>query len=195
MQGDGIKRIWLIRHGQSMSQIDPEVSGVNPPLSPLGERQARKLRSRVQDLSPEVVYVSPLIRACRTFELSGLRGERTAFNKCLVESNWGRPSPYGDLCFDDLADLADPDASDRHLLDVRQRVALLVDDILQDSAASFVLFGHWGVFSELFKCFFGLAGPVEARALSENTAVSELNVTEEGVRQLAYWNDHGHVPL
>ena len=36
-----MKHIWLIRHGQSMSQIDATVSGPNSPLSPLGEQQAR----------------------------------------------------------------------------------------------------------------------------------------------------------
>ncbi|MFT7695897.1 MAG: broad specificity phosphatase PhoE, partial [Candidatus Latescibacterota bacterium] len=102
-----MKRIQLIRHGQSMSQIDTNVSGINPPLSPLGEEQARQLQVRVKDLQPDLVLVSPLQRACRTFQLSGLRGKRIAFNKCLVESNWGRDSRYGDLSFDHLADVAE----------------------------------------------------------------------------------------
>ena len=55
-----MKRIWLIRHGQSMSQIDANVSGINPPLSPLGEEQARQLQTRVESMYPDIVFISPL---------------------------------------------------------------------------------------------------------------------------------------
>ncbi|MFT5374434.1 MAG: broad specificity phosphatase PhoE [Candidatus Latescibacterota bacterium] len=189
-----MKRIQLIRHGQSMSQIDTSVSGINPPLSPLGEEQARQLQTRVKDLQPDLVLVSPLQRACRTFQLSGLRGKRIAFNKCLVESNWGRDSRYGDLSFDHLADVAELDPSKNHLLDVRVRVKMLIDEIIESPAMSFVCFAHWGIYSELFNCFFGIQGTMATRALHENTAVSELSIEEDGTRQLVYWNDHTHVP-
>lgn len=189
-----MKRIWLIRHGQSMSQIDANVSGINPPLSPLGEEQARQLQTRVESMYPDIVFISPLERACRTFQLSGLRGRRVAFNNCLVESNWGRDSPYGELSFDHLAAIAELDASENHLLDVKIRVKMLIEEITQSPAASFVCFAHWGVYSELFNCFFGIQGATTTRALHENTAISELNITQDGIRQLVYWNDHHHVP-
>ena len=189
-----MKRIWLIRHGQSMSQIDANVSGINPPLSPLGEEQARQLQTRVESMYPDIVFISPLERACSTFQLSGLRGRRVAFNKCLVESNWGRESRYGDLSFEHLAAIAELDPSDNHLLDVKVRVKMLIEEIAESSATSFVCFAHWGVYSELFNCFFGIQGAVATRALHENTAISKLSIEEDGTRQLVYWNDHHHVP-
>ena len=54
--------------------------------------------------------------------------------------------------------------------------------------------GHWGIFSQLFKTFFGVESDIEARAINQNTAISKLIITDENIRQLEYWNDHGHVP-
>lgn len=189
-----MKHLWLIRHGQSMSQIDENVSGLNPSLSPLGEEQARALISRLKDLHPDVIYISPLDRAYRTFQLSEIGGKRIAFNKCAMESNWGRESMYSEIDFDRLAGIAELDPSDNHLLDTRQRAEILIDQILDAEEESFVVFGHWGIYSQLFKTFFGVEGEIETRALNWNTAISKLIVTDEGVRQLEYWNDHGHVP-
>ena len=189
-----MKHIWLIRHGQSMSQIDATVSGLNPPLSPLGEQQARALIPRVKDLHPDVIFISPLIRACRTYQLSQIRGDRIAFNKCALESNWGRDDAYAEVDFHSLADIAEIDPSDHHLLPTRDRAELLIAEIVAAPGASFVVFGHWGIFSQIFKSFFNVDTDDETRAINENTAVSKLVITDESIRQLEYWNDHGHVP-
>lgn len=189
-----MKHIWLIRHGQSMSQIDSTVSGLNPPLSPLGEEQARALVPRVKDLHPDVIFVSPLTRACHTYQLSQIRGKKVMFNKCAMESNWGREDVYAELDFTALADIAELDQSDNHLLDTRVRAELLIEQITTSEHESFVVFAHWGIYSQLFKSFFNASGDIEMRALHENTAVSKLIITDEGIRQLQYWNDHGHVP-
>ena len=185
---------WLIRHGQSMSQIDNTVSGVNPPLSPLGEEQARALIPRVKDLQPDIIFVSPLIRACRTYQLSEISGKRVMFNKCAMESNWNREDIYAEVDFQSQADIAELDLTDNHLRDTRVRAELLVDEIVSPAHESFVVFGHWGIFSQLFKTFFGVEGDIEARAINQNTAISKLIITDENIRQLEYWNDHGHVP-
>ena len=71
---------------------------------------------------------------------------------------------------------------------------MLIEEIAESSATSFVCFAHWGVYSELFNCFFGIQGAVATRALHENTAISKLSIEEDGTRQLVYWNDHHHVP-
>ena len=60
--------------------------------------------------------------------------------------------------------------------------------------ASFAVFGHWGIFSQIFKSFFNVDTADETRAINENTAVSKLVITDESIRQLEYWNDHGHGP-
>ena len=189
-----MKHIWLIRHGQSMSQIDETVPGLNPPLSPLGEQQARALVPRVKDLHTDVVFVSPLIRACRTYQLSQIGGDRIAFNKCALECTWGHEDAYADVDFQSLADIAEIDVSDRHLLPARDRAELLIADIVAAHGESFVVFGHCCIFSQIFKTFFNTNSAGETRAVSENTAVSKLVITHDSVRLLEYWNDHNHVP-
>ena len=189
-----MKQIWLIRHGQSMSQIDNTVSGLNPPLSPLGEEQARALAPRVKDLSPDLIFVSPLQRACHTYQLSQIRGKRIMFNKCAMESNWGREEVYAELDFTALAGIAELDQSDNHLRDTEVRAELLIEQIAASPDETIVIFAHWGIYSQLFKSFFDITGDIETRAIHQNTAVSKLIITDEGIRQLEYWNDHAHVP-
>ena len=189
-----MKQIWLIRHGQSMSQIDNTVSGLNPPLSPLGEEQARALAPRVKELYPDLIFVSPLQRACHTYQLSQIRGKRIMFNKCAMESNWGREEVYAELDFTALADIAELDQSDNHLRDTKVRAELLIEQIAASPDETIVIFAHWGIYSQLFKSFFDITGDIETRAIHQNDAVSKLIITDEGIRQLEYWNDHAHVP-
>jgi broad specificity phosphatase PhoE len=61
---EGATQIWLVRHGdcyEGMADGDAD-----PPLSPLGISQARRLAARVRELHPAAVYASPARRALET---------------------------------------------------------------------------------------------------------------------------------
>ncbi len=59
--------LYLIRHAESQFNREGRVQGqLDPPLSPLGERQAQVLAQAVAGLQPEVVVSSPLRRAYDT---------------------------------------------------------------------------------------------------------------------------------
>jgi len=63
-------RVLLVRHGQSTWNADERWQGqADPPLSDLGERQARAAVSAVAKLAPTRVVTSDLGRARRTAEL------------------------------------------------------------------------------------------------------------------------------
>jgi 2,3-bisphosphoglycerate-dependent phosphoglycerate mutase len=60
---EGVTEVWLVRHAdcyQGMSDAD------DPPLSPLGRKQAELLAKRVRRLKPAAVYSSPYRRALET---------------------------------------------------------------------------------------------------------------------------------
>lgn len=65
---DGVTEIWLVRHGDCYENMD---AGEDPPLSPLGRRQAALLAKRVQRVSPAAIYSSPYRRARETAEMLG----------------------------------------------------------------------------------------------------------------------------
>lgn len=60
---EGVTVIWLVRHGDCYEGM---VEGANPPLSPLGHRQAARLAKRVKRAGANTVYSSPLRRAVDT---------------------------------------------------------------------------------------------------------------------------------
>jgi 2,3-bisphosphoglycerate-dependent phosphoglycerate mutase len=60
---EGVTEIWLVRHGDCYDGMD---DGGDPPLSPLGRKQAARLADRVRPLRPAAVYSSPYRRALET---------------------------------------------------------------------------------------------------------------------------------
>ena len=187
------KSIILIRHGQSQSQANPDVDGINPDLSPRGEQQATLLLDRVANLAPDLIIVSPLIRAFRTYKLSQLQCSTVHFDPRLVESDWGTPGRYEGVEFGYLDDSGILVESDAHLLPVAERMRSLVDSIAASDLRNFVLFGHWGVFAEFLGCFLEVGVESARMALMENTALSTLEIRENDKRCLIQWNDSAHL--
>lgn len=60
---EGVTEIWLVRHADCYENMSDEA---DPPLSPLGRRQAELLAKRVERLKPLAVYSSPYRRAIET---------------------------------------------------------------------------------------------------------------------------------
>lgn len=188
------KKIWLVRHGQSMSQFDSTVSGMNPNLSPIGEAQARRLKDRLARIQVEEVWLSPQTRAWRTYDLSEHRAPLIRIDKHLAESDWGIPDHYRNLQFEEPPGFAQPDPSDAHLLPVRERARVLVDRMVNMDCASCMLVGHWGIFFEILKTFVGASSDeIRFIARTENTGVSLLEIEEDGRRVLRFWNDTAHL--
>ena len=62
----GVTEVWLVRHGdcyEGLTELE------DPPLSPLGHRQAQRLAARIQAAGITSVYSSPSQRARQTAEV------------------------------------------------------------------------------------------------------------------------------
>ena len=60
----GHTQIWLVRHGDCYEgMVDGDT---DPPLSPLGVKQASRLAARAGEMNPAAVYASPARRALQT---------------------------------------------------------------------------------------------------------------------------------
>jgi probable phosphoglycerate mutase len=82
-------RIWLARHGQTEWSLAGRHTGRSDiPLTPDGERDARKLGARLQKETFAAVLTSPLRRARQTCELAGF-GPRAEAVPDLMEWNYG----------------------------------------------------------------------------------------------------------
>ena len=103
-----MKKIWLVRHGQSQSQSAEDSDEVDPELSELGRRQAGRLVKPLQNLELDLILVSPLRRAWQTYQLSGIKSRRREFDSRLIESDWGIAGWYQDILPVSTPDLAVP---------------------------------------------------------------------------------------
>jgi broad specificity phosphatase PhoE len=82
--------MYVARHGETAWSLSGQHTGLTDlPLTPNGERNARRLGERLKGLTFARVFTSPLQRAARTCELSGF-GAVAEIDPNLVEWNYGQ---------------------------------------------------------------------------------------------------------
>lgn len=86
---DSLPIVYLARHGETAWSLTGQHTGLTDlPLTPRGERNARRLQERLQGLTFTRVFASPLQRARHTCELAGF-GAAAEVDPDLVEWNYG----------------------------------------------------------------------------------------------------------
>jgi 2,3-bisphosphoglycerate-dependent phosphoglycerate mutase len=65
---EGVTVIWLVRHGDCYEGMAEDA---DPPLSPLGRQQAKRLAKRVRRTGATAIYSSPYRRAVETARIIG----------------------------------------------------------------------------------------------------------------------------
>ena len=81
--------VYLARHGETAWTLSGQHTGLTDlPLTPNGERNARRLGDRLKGRQFAKVFTSPLQRAARTCELAGF-GDVAEKDAALVEWNYG----------------------------------------------------------------------------------------------------------
>jgi broad specificity phosphatase PhoE len=188
-----MKRILLVRHGESREQSGETRDGVNPALSSRGERQIETLRARLAGLHFDTVYVSPLARAWQTFIRAGTEYRRAVYDSRIIEIEW-QPGWYGAMPGAPPPALAAPDQEHAWLISTYERLASFLAEVAADDDRLIALFGHQGAFRCLVELFLNLPPSGQPiRLQTDNCAVSELAIADDGSRYLRYWNDFNHV--
>jgi broad specificity phosphatase PhoE len=86
---DRLPVVYVARHGNTAWTMSGQHTGLTDlPLTPDGERNARRLGERLKGTTFAKVFTSPLQRATRTCELSGF-GAGAVIDPDLVEWNYG----------------------------------------------------------------------------------------------------------
>jgi probable phosphoglycerate mutase len=82
--------LYLARHGETAWSLSGQHTGLTDlPLTPNGERNARRLADRLKGITFAKVFTSPLQRAARTCQLAGF-GTLAEADPDLVEWNYGQ---------------------------------------------------------------------------------------------------------
>jgi broad specificity phosphatase PhoE len=195
--GQGLPAVYIARHGNTAWTFSGQHTGLTDlPLTPDGERNARRLGERMKGMTFAKVFSSPLQRALRTCELSGF-GHGAEIDPDLVEWNYGEyegltsaqileKRPDWDLFRDGCPEGETPEQIGERAGRVIQRVRSIAGDVLLFSSGHFsrVLAAQWLGLGPGGARFF-LLSPASLSALSY-----EHNLSHPAIR---LWNDDHHV--
>lgn len=148
--------VYLARHGETEWSRSGRHTGLTDlPLTDCGEREARRLGSRLAGLDFAKVLTSPLLRAARTCELAGF-GKSAEVDRDLVEWNYGdyegrqtaeihRERPGWQLFRDGCPGGESPEQVGARADRVLDRVRAIAGDVLIFSSGHFlrVLTSRW----------------------------------------------------
>ena len=190
--------VYLARHGETAWTVTGQHTGrTNLPLTPNGERNARRLGLRLQGMSFVKVFTSPLQRATGTCELAGF-GAVAAVDEDLVEWDYGRyegmrsaeilaDRPHWRLFRDGCPDGESPEQVGLRADRVVERVRAAGGDVLVFSSGHFirVLAARW---LELAP---GSAGKYLLLSTASLSALGYEHKLSQPVIRL--WNDDHHV--
>lgn len=194
----------LVRHGLTHENHEQRYLGhSDPPLSPIGQRQASWLAQRLGGESFHAVYSSDLLRASSTAERAALAVKRTVYrDERLREMNFG--------CFEGLtyeevqthhpqmaagwfSDAENPPAGGERLSDMAARVHDVLSDILHRHREQRVLIvAHKGSLQMLLCCLLNLPAYEHWRFEVKPCALTQIDVYEAG-GILMRLNDDAHL--
>ncbi len=205
-----MKRITLVRHGETFQNHNHTVQGSDPTqgrLTAKGLRQAELLGRRLAERRFEVVYCSPLERAVLTMSkiLMARNGERTlpiVFHDALKEANLGvlHGRPHAEWR---AAITGDPMAyapqGGESWLDVQRRAtACLREVILPDPHSEILIVAHGGVNRGIIASLTGMSmgeswQGAGVGAPQDNTCMNTLEVESDGSLHAVVVNDTAHL--
>jgi probable phosphoglycerate mutase len=190
--------VYLARHGETAWTLSGQHTGLTDlPLTPNGERNARRLGDRLKGRQFARVFTSPLQRAARTCELAGF-GDVAEKDPALVEWNYGEYEglrtadilarcPDWDLFSDGCPGGESPGQIAERADRVVERLRTVSADVLLFSSGHFlrVLAGRW----------LGLGSDSAGRHFLLSTAsLSALGYEHKLSRPvIRLWNDDHHV--
>jgi len=193
--------LWVVRHGQSKAQTGEE-EVLNPNLSEVGVEQARSLSSVIGPMQFDHVRLSPLIRAWKTYLLSGASCDDTAFDSRLVECTLtpGRNYDYSPLLPYTTPDIGRPDRFNAWNQDPAARIASLVAELKRLPGSRILLVGHCGIFHVLRSYLLSNERPdvnyhsYDSEIILRNTAIGCISFDTSGTQhEIISWNDVSHL--
>ena len=190
--------VYLARHGETAWSLSGQHTGLTDlPLTPNGERNARRLGERLKGMTFSNVFTSPLQRAARTCELAGF-GIVAEPDHDLVEWDYGQyeglrsaeilaKRPDWQLFRDGAPGGESPAQVAERADRVVQRVRTIPGDVLLFSSGHFirVFAARWLGLDPLSAGKYFLLSTASLSALSY-----EHNLSQPVIR---LWNDDHHV--
>jgi broad specificity phosphatase PhoE len=190
--------VYVARHGETAWSLSGQHTGLTDlPLTPNGERNAKRLGERLRELTFAKVFTSPLQRASRTCALAGF-GAMAEIDVDLVEWNYGQyegrtsaeiqtERPNWDLFRDGCPGGESPAQVGERAERVMQRIRAVGANVLLFSSGHFirVLAARWLALGPGSAGRYFLLNTASLSALSYEHSLSHPAIS--------LWNDDHHV--
>jgi broad specificity phosphatase PhoE len=183
------KYIYLIRHGECLSNLDPHFSGPEDILSDDGLKQAVTVAKRFEHIAIDAIYHSGILRAQKTAEeiekITGITSEPKEFLK----------ERRGTFSTDGVYECAE---------DFEQMKVRLVEtkNFLEDLTSKHTVIVSHAIFLKALAAYFihgdvindNLIRNFDNVLIMDNTGVSKLMFNEEKEKwRIMSWNDLAHL--
>lgn len=205
-----MKRIYLVRHGQTNANVTQTFQGPDEPLSEIGQEQAFRLAERVQNLDFAKIIASDYVRTCQTAEpirqLVAVPFETSEFfREEKTPTSWLGSTEMDDRGLQFAEDMIEK-ADDRNwrvedaenMQDIYTRIEQSLQLLKNDPADTILVVSHGNFLKQLLGYVFldgkGTLKEVAAfkRTLkTTNTGITVIVFEKERWRVLT-WNDHAH---
>ena len=204
-------KLYLVRHGESASNIDGIIQSLGSELSEKGKEQAEFLAARFKDIPVDIIISSPLKRAKQTTEIiQGVIQTEVVYTDLLSERK--TPSEFTGMHHKDpkfikvdelLRDSTDPSfhySDEENFFDLKDRAERLLEFLSNRKEEHILCITH-GVFLKVIigamefgerltpQTIFALQGFLRA----ENTGITICEKDEKGGWSMHVWNDHAHL--
>lgn len=190
--------VYVARHGETAWSLSGQHTGLTDlPLTPNGERNAKRLGERLRELTFAKVFTSPLQRASRTCALAGF-GAMAEVDVDLVEWNYGQyegrtsaeiqaEQPNWDLFRDGCPGGESPAQVGERVERVMHRIRAVGANVLLFSSGHFirVLAARWLALGPGSAGRYFLLNTASLSALSYEHSLSHPAIS--------LWNDDHHV--
>lgn len=201
-------KIYFVRHCEAMGNLKRLFQGISDfDISEMGAKQLEFLKNRFTNIKIDKVYSSPLIRAYKTG--LAVKGDKDIdIEKCdgLIELNGGivEGKPFLET-FSQMPHLADawdnhpedfhPECGEsmRHAYD---RIYETVKKLAQENRGKTIACTTHGGVTRCLLCriLFNDIHKLKDTPWADNTAISLINIDDNGNMSLEFYNDTTHLP-
>ena len=208
---NGMKRVYLVRHGESESNVTGVASGPETPLTPEGERQAAAIADRVTRIDVDVIIASPYLRTKETARIiNEIARKPLEYSELFVEKrspteHWGK-MVYNQGETASSNHFTDPDwkhSDEDNFTEIKTRAIAALEYLLARPEENILVVSHgWFLRVLIAVQLFGEHLTIQEYQLmwrflsTRNTGLTLVEYDPNNLSQgwrLITWNDHAHL--
>lgn len=174
-------KIYLVRHGQTDSNLTSIYNYVNEDINETGIKQAEELSEKIKDIDYDVVFVSPLLRARHTAEIINVKNKEIIIDERLTErkhgSLEGKPTSITNREDYWYYYTETKYGTEERIPDLCKRVKEFLDELKEKEYDKVLIVAHSGISKAFYVYFNGI--PEDGKLLNlglKNTEIKEYDL-------------------